>query len=61
MFFLVFFLFNSLELESSSSRKTALFLTSQAEEIQNFASTELHEWSKNVVNVESCNVLKVKR
>ena len=30
----------------------------QAEEIQKSASTELHEWSENVVNVENRQFLK---
>ena len=30
----------------------------EAEEIQKSAFTELHEWSKNVVNVENCQYLK---
>ena len=30
----------------------------QAEEIQKSASTELHEWSKNVLNVENRQFLK---
>ena len=31
----------------------------QSEEIQKSASTELHEWSENVINVENCNFLKI--
>ena len=30
----------------------------QAEEIRKSASTELHEWSKNMVNLENCIFLK---
>ena len=30
----------------------------QAVEIQKSTSTELHEWSENMVNVENCPVLK---
>ena len=64
MSFLLFFLFNPPEYgKFSSPRKTASFLTShklkKTEEIQKSASTELHGWSENVVNVENCNFLNV--
>ena len=60
MFFLVFFLFNSPGAGKFKLQKDRFVLDStKAEEIQKSGSTELHEWSKNVVNVENCNFLKV--
>ena len=49
-----FFCLTPLELECSRSRKTASFLMSyRLKKIQKSATTEPHEQSENVVNVES--------
>ena len=59
-FFLVFFLFNAPGAGKFKLQKDCFVLDiTKAEEIQKSASTELHEWSENVVNVENCNFLKV--
>ena len=50
-FFLCFLCLTPLRLECSRSRKTASFDVTYAEEIEKSASTGLHEWSENVVNV----------
>ena len=55
MVFLVFFLLNPLRLEFSRIRKTTLFLT--AHMLKKYKN-QLHEWSKNVINVENPEVLK---
>ena len=55
MVFLVFFLLNPLRLEFSRIRKTTLFLTAH---MPKKYKNQLHEWSKNVVNVENPQVLK---
>ena len=55
MVFLVFFLLNPLRLEFSRIRKTTLFLTAH---MPKKYKSQLHEWSKNVVNVENPEVLK---
>ena len=60
MLFLLFFLFNPPEAGMFQNQKDPfVFNIAQAEEIQKSASMELHKWSKNVVNVENCNFLKV--
>ena len=59
-FFSCFFCLTPLGLESSSSRKTASFLTShRLKKYKKSASTGLHTWSENVVNVENFQFLKV--
>ena len=59
-FFLCFLCLTPLRLECSRIRKVSSFLKfMQAEEIQKSSSTELYEWSRNVVNVENHNFLKV--
>ena len=60
MFFLMFFLFNPPGAGKFKLQKDCFILdVTWAEEIQKSASTELHEWSKNMVNVENYNFLKV--
>ena len=60
MFFLVFFLFNPPRACKFKLQKDHFVLdVTKVEEIQKSASTELHEWSEKVVNVENCNFLKV--
>ena len=56
-FFLCFFCLTPLRLEYSQKDHFVPDIT-QAEEIQKPGSTELHEWSENIVNVESCQFLK---
>ena len=53
-----FFCLTTLRLECSRSRKTTSFLSdiTQAEKMQNSASTELHEWSENMANIENCQL-----
>ena len=56
----MFFLFNPPKAGMFQNQKDLFFPdVTQAKEIQKSASTELQEWSKNVVNVENCNFLKV--
>ena len=59
MFFLVFFLYNPPEV-GMFQNQTDHFVpdVTQAEEIRKSASTELREWSENVVNVENRQFLK---
>ena len=60
MFFLVFFLFNPPVTGKFKLQKDHfIFDVTEAEEIRKSASTELPEWSENVVNVENGNFLKV--
>ena len=59
-FFSCFFLFNPPEAGKFKLQKDHFVLdVTQAEEIQKSTSTELHECTENVVNVENCNFLKV--
>ena len=59
MFFLVFFLYNPPEV-GMFQNQTDHFVpdVTQAEEIRKSASTELHKWSENVLNVENCQFFK---
>ena len=58
-FFLCFFCLTSLGLECSRIRKTtSIVMSHRLREIQKSASTELHEWSKNMVNVKNHQFLK---
>ena len=59
MFFLMFFLFNSLRLEFPDSKDHSVPEVTSAEGIQKSASMKLQEWSKNVVSVENHQFLKV--
>ena len=59
MFFLVFFLFNAPGAGKFKLQKDRFILDVTWEEIQKSASTELHEWSENMINVENCKFLKV--
>ena len=60
MFFLMFFLFTpSVAGKFKLQKDHFVFDVTKAEEIQKSASTELHEWSENVENVENCNFLNV--
>ena len=60
MFFLVFFLFNPPEAGRFKLQNDRFVLDiTYAEEIPKSASMEPHKWSKNVVNVENCQFLKV--
>ena len=55
--FYMFFLFNHPEAGMFQKEKDCFISDiAQAEKIQNSASTELHEWSKNMVNIESCQL-----
>ena len=59
-FFSCFFLFNPPRAWKFKLQKDHFVLdVTKVEEIQKSASTELHEWSENVVNVENSNFLKV--
>ena len=54
MFFL-FFLFHPTEAGMFLNQKNCFAPDiTQAEDTQKSASTELHEWSENMVNVENC-------
>ena len=59
MFFLVFFLFNPPETKMLWNQRDRFVPDfTKAEEIQKSASTELHKWSENVVNVENWQFFK---
>ena len=58
MFFLVFFLSTPPEAGMFSNQDNFVPDVTKAEQIQKSASTELHEWSENVVNVENRQFLK---
>ena len=58
--FLVFFLFNAPYARMYWNQKDCFVPDiTQAEEILKSASMKLHKWSKNMVNIENCNFLKV--